>query len=119
MMFGCLLEHLKNLQHVKRYKNCNSGMKAISWYTEVAKTVTHQMHPFNSIGPKVMFGFLLEHLENLRHVKRCKTCVSGLDALFQCNDVVKMVSQQMHAFYSSGPKVMFGCLLEHLENFGM
>jgi hypothetical protein len=22
----------------------------------------------------VMFGCLLEHLENLRHVKRCKTC---------------------------------------------
>jgi hypothetical protein len=119
MMFGCLLEHLENLQPVKRCKTFVSGMNALFWCTEVAKMVSHEMHAFYSIGTKVMFGCLLEHIENLWHVKRCKTRVSGLDALFQCNDVVKMVSQQMHAFYSSGPKVMFGCLLEHLENFGM
>jgi hypothetical protein len=35
---------------------------------------SRQMHPFYSIGPKMMFGCLLEHLENLRHVQRYKTC---------------------------------------------
>jgi hypothetical protein len=91
-------------------------MNAIFWCTEVAEMVSQQMHPFYSIGPKMMFGCLLEHLENLWHVKRCKTFVSGMNALFWCSEVGKMVSHQMHAFYSIGPKVIFGCLLEHLEN---
>jgi hypothetical protein len=91
-------------------------MNAIFWCTEVAEMVLQQLHPFYSIGPKVMFGYLLEHLENLRHVNRCKTCVSGMNALFWCTEVAKMVSHQMQAFYSIEPKVMFGCLLEHLEN---
>jgi hypothetical protein len=82
MMFGCLLEHLENLWHVKRCKTCYSGMNAISWCTEVAKMVTHQMHPFYAIGPKMIFDCVLEQLENLWYVKRCKTCVSGLNALF-------------------------------------
>jgi hypothetical protein len=80
----------------------------------------NHMHPFYSIGPEMMFHCLLKQLENLRHVNRCKTCVSGMNVLFWCTDVVKKVSQQMLAFYShSGPKVMLGCLLEQLENFGM
>jgi ribosomal protein L31 len=116
MMFGCLIEHLDNLRHVKRWKPCVSGMNAIFWCTEVAEMVSNQMHPFYSIGPNVMFGCLLEHLINLRYVKRCKTCVSRMNALFWCTEVAKMVSHQLHAFYSIGPKVMFGCLLEHLEN---
>jgi hypothetical protein len=91
-------------------------MNAIFMSTEVAKMVSQQMHPFYSIGPKVMFGYLLEQLENLRHVNRYKTWVSGMNALFWCTEVAKMVSHQMHVFYSIGPKVMFGCLLEHLEN---
>jgi hypothetical protein len=72
--------------------------------TKVAK------HSFYSIGTKTMFGSVLEHIANLRHVKRCKTCLSGLNALFQCAKVVK------HPFYSIGPKIMFGCVLEHFDN---
>jgi hypothetical protein len=116
MMFGCLLEHLEILRHVKRCKTCNSGMKAISWCTGVAKMVTHQMHPFYSIGPNIMFGCLLEQLENFRYVKRCKTCVSIMNTIFLCTEVAELVSQEMHLFYFIGRRMMFGCLLEHLEN---
>jgi hypothetical protein len=46
----------------------------------------------------MMFGSVLVHFANLRHVKRGKTCVSSLDALFQGTEVVK------HPFYSIRPK---------------
>jgi hypothetical protein len=72
--------------------------------TEVVK------HPFYSIGPKMMFRIVSEHFVNLRHVKRCKTCVSGLDALFLGTEVIK------HPFYSIGPKMMFGSVSEHFAN---
>jgi hypothetical protein len=100
MMFGCLLKHLKNLRHVKRCKTCVSGMNALIWSTEVAKMFSHYMHPFYSIRPKMKFGCVLEDLENLRHVMRCKTFVSGLNALFWCTEVAEMVLHQMHPFYS-------------------
>jgi hypothetical protein len=48
---------------------------------EVAK------HPLYSIRPKMMFGSVSEYFANLRHVKRCKTCVSGLNALFWGTEV--------------------------------
>jgi hypothetical protein len=55
----------------------------------------------------MMFGRALEHFANLRLVKRCKTSVSGLNALFPGTNVVK------HPFYSIGPRMMFGCVSEH------
>jgi hypothetical protein len=58
----------------------------------------------------MMFGSVSEHLGNLRRVKRCKTCVPGLNALFRGTEVVK------HSFYSIGPKMMFGCVSEHFAN---
>jgi hypothetical protein len=64
-------------------------MNAIFWCTEVAEMVSQQMHPFYSIGPKVMFGCLLEHLENLWLVQRCKTRVSRLNAIFWCSEVAE------------------------------
>jgi hypothetical protein len=64
-------------------------MNIIFWCTEVAEMVSQQMHAFYSIGPKVMFGCLLEQLENLWHVKRCKTRVSRLNAIFWCTEVAK------------------------------
>jgi hypothetical protein len=42
--------------------------------------------------------------------KKMQTCVSGLNALFRGNEVVK------HPFYSIGPKMMFGCVSEHFAN---
>jgi hypothetical protein len=58
----------------------------------------------------MMFGSVSEHFANLRHVKRCKTCVSGLNALFRGNEVVK------HSFYFIGIKMMFGSVTEHFTN---
>jgi hypothetical protein len=155
MMYDYLLEHLGNLRYVKRFKTCVSGLNALFgvpklwkwfhtkcihstpfdvwlcfgalrkpsackrcktcisslnpllWSTEVAKMVSCQMHWFYSIWPKMMFGWVLEHLRILAHVKRCKTCV-------WCAEVTKMISHQMHPFYSIGPQMMYDCLLEHL-----
>jgi hypothetical protein len=58
----------------------------------------------------MMFGIVSEHCANLQHVKRCKPCVSGLEALFCGTEVVK------HHFYSIGPKMMFGSVSEHFAN---
>jgi hypothetical protein len=58
----------------------------------------------------MMFGGVSEHFSNLRHVKRCKTCVSGLNALFLGTEVAK------HPFYSIRPKMMFGSVSEHFTN---
>jgi hypothetical protein len=54
-----------------------------------------------------MFGSVLKHFANLGDLKRCKTCCSSLNALFQGTEVVK------HPFYSSGPKMMFGSVSGH------
>jgi hypothetical protein len=45
-----------------------------------------------------MFGIVLEHFANLRHIKRGKISVSSLTALFQGTEVLK------HPFYTAGPK---------------
>jgi uncharacterized protein YuzB (UPF0349 family) len=45
-----------------------------------------------------------------RHVKRCKTCVSGLYALFQGTEVAK------HPSYSIRAKMRFGSDSEHFAN---
>jgi hypothetical protein len=49
----------------------------------------------------MMFRIVSEHFANLRDVKRYKTCVSGLNALFWGREVIK------HPFYSIGPKMIF------------
>jgi hypothetical protein len=67
-------------------------------------------HPFYSIGTKMMFRSVSEHFTNLRHVKICKTCVSGLNALFRGTKVAKQ------PFYSIRTKMMFGSVLEHFAN---
>jgi hypothetical protein len=72
--------------------------------TEVVK------HPFYSIGPIMMFGSVSEHFANLRYVKRWKTCVSVLNALFRGTEVVK------HPIYSIGPIMMFVSVSKHLAN---
>jgi hypothetical protein len=48
-----------------------------------------------------MFGSVSEYFTNLRQVKRCKNCVSGLNALFRDTEVVK------HPFFSVLPIMMF------------
>jgi hypothetical protein len=51
-----------------------------------------------------------EYFANLRHIKRWKTCVLVLNALFRGTEVAK------HPFYSIGTKMMFGSVLEHFAN---
>jgi hypothetical protein len=58
----------------------------------------------------MMFGSVSEHFANLQQVTRCKTCVSGLNTLFQYTEIVK------HPFYSIGHKMMFGSVSEHFAN---
>jgi hypothetical protein len=72
--------------------------------TEVVK------HPFYSNEPIMMFVSVSKHFANVWLVKRCKTCVSGLNALFRGTEVVK------HPIYSIGPKMMFGTISEHFAN---
>jgi predicted metal-dependent HD superfamily phosphohydrolase len=58
----------------------------------------------------MMFESVSEHFANLRHIKGCKTCVLGLNALFQDSKVMK------HPFYYIRPKMMFGSVSEHFAN---
>jgi hypothetical protein len=57
-----------------------------------------------------MFGSVFDRFANLQHVKRCRTCVSGLNAQFQGTEVAN------HPFYSIRTKIMFGSVLEHFAN---
>jgi hypothetical protein len=57
-------------------------LDALVWGTEAAMMLSQQKHPFYSIRPQMMFESVSEHFHNLLHVKRCKTCVSSLIALF-------------------------------------
>jgi hypothetical protein len=61
----------------------------------------------------MMFGCVSEHFANLRHVKKSKTSVSSLNALFRGTEVVK------RPFYSIGPKMMFGCVSKHFADLDM
>jgi hypothetical protein len=58
----------------------------------------------------MMFPSVSEHFANLRHIRRFEICVSGLNALFRCNEVVK------HQLYSIGTKMMFGSVSERFAN---
>jgi hypothetical protein len=53
----------------EKLPNLCSSLNALLHGTKVVK------HPFYSIGRKLMFGSVSEHFANLRHVKRCNTCV--------------------------------------------
>jgi hypothetical protein len=97
------VQKLRSIHFEKRQNLCFESECTISG-TDVAN------HPFYIIGTKMMFGSVSEHLANLRHEKRCKTCVMGLNALFQGTEVVK------HPFYSIGTKTMFGSVSEYFAN---
>jgi hypothetical protein len=87
-----------------KFQNLCLILNALFHGTEVV------IHPFQSIGPKMVFGRVSEHFTNLRHVKRWKTCLFGLNGLFRGTKVVNL------PIYSIGPKMMFGSVLEHIAN---
>jgi hypothetical protein len=95
-MFGSVLEHFVNLLLVKRCKTCVSVLNAVFGRTEVLKMVLDQMHQFYSIAQKMMLWIVFEQLKNLRNVKRQKTFVSGVNALFRGTEIVKIIFHQMH-----------------------
>jgi hypothetical protein len=113
------LEHVGILRNLNWHETCVSGLNALFRGTEVVKMISQQIHPFNSISPKIMFGSGLEHFVNLPHVKQCKTCVSVLNVVFRGTEVVRMVSHQMHPFYSIAKKWWFGLLSSSLKTFVM
>ena len=111
--FGIVSEHFADLQHVKRSKTCVSGLNELFQSTELVKMVSQRNHPFHFIRPKTIFGIDSQHFADLRHLKRLKTCISGLNALFSRTKLAKMVSQRKHPFYCIRPKTMFGIVSEH------
>jgi hypothetical protein len=80
----------------KKMQNLCFGTECTILGIEVVK------HPLYSIRTKMRFASVSEHFANHRHVKRCKTCVSGLNALFRGTEVLE------HQFYSIRPKMMLG-----------
>jgi hypothetical protein len=58
----------------------------------------------------MIFESVTEYFANLRHVKRWKTCVSSLNALFQGTEVV------IHPINSIGPKMIFASVSEDFAN---
>ena len=116
MMFRSAPEYFANLGLVKRCKTCVSGLNAQFRCTEVAKMASQRKHPFYSIRPKIKFLSVPMHFANLPLLKRCKSCVSGLNALSRGTEVAKIISQQKHPFYSIRPKMMFRSVLEHFAN---
>jgi hypothetical protein len=86
------LEHFGILWNVNWHETCVSGLNALFRGTKVVKIISQQIHPFNSISPKIMFASGLEHFVNLPHVKRCKTCVWVLNVVFWGTEVVRIVS---------------------------
>jgi hypothetical protein len=65
-------------------QNLCSSQNALFQGTKVVK------HPFQSIGPKMMCASVSDDFANLPHVKRCKACVSGLNAQFWGTKVVNI-----------------------------
>jgi hypothetical protein len=58
----------------------------------------------------MMFATVSEHFANIRHIKRCNTCVTGLNALFRGIEVA------MYPLYYGRPNMMFGSGLDHFGN---
>jgi hypothetical protein len=106
------LEHFGILRNVNWHETSVSGLNALFRGTEVVKMISKQIHPFNSISPKIMFGSGLEHFVNLPHVERCKTCVLVLNVVFRGTKVVRMVSHQMHPLYSIAQIIMVWIVFE-------
>ena len=65
---------------------------------------------------QTMFESVSEHFANLLDIKRCKTYVSSLNAIFQATELGKMVSQRNLPFYPIRPKTMFECVSDHFAN---
>ena len=79
--------------------------------------VSLRTHPIYSIRHKMMFGSVSKHFANLRREKRCKTCVSRMNALIRGYLTSEMVSVRTPPIYSIRLKMMFGSVSKHFANF--
>ena len=109
IMFESVSDDFANLQHVKRGKTCVSGINALFRCAEVAKMVSLRNQPFYPTRPQMIFVCVSKNFANIQHVKRRKTCVLGINALFRCAEVEKMVSQRNQPFYPTRSQMIFEC----------
>jgi hypothetical protein len=72
MILMSILEHFVNLPRAKRCKTCVSVPNALFRGTQVAKMVSHLLHPLYSFAPKMMIGSVLEHFGIFQNVKDAK-----------------------------------------------
>jgi hypothetical protein len=63
MKFGNVFGALQKCLECKKMQKLWFRINALLQGTEVAKTVSPKMHPFYSIGLKIMFGSGLDHLQ--------------------------------------------------------
>jgi hypothetical protein len=101
MMFGSVSYHFANLRHVRRWKSCLLGPKCTIFGVPKLWSLQSTL-----LDPKWCFSVFCKASAH----KRCKTSVSGLNALFPGTKVVK------HPFLSIGPKMMFGSVSKHFAN---
>jgi hypothetical protein len=87
--------------HYLGYPNCKYG------FVTKASILLH--------WTQMIIWSVLEHFINLRKIKSCKTCVSGLNAIFFGTKLPKIVWYQKHPLYSNGLKIIES-VLEHFGN---
>ena len=88
-IFENVQEHFEDLRHVERGRTCFSSLNALYWGTEVAKMVSQRNQPLHPIRSQTMVENVQEYFEGLRHVKRGRTCVSRLNALYRVPELRK------------------------------
>jgi hypothetical protein len=98
MMSRSALEHFVNVWNVKKMQNMCIGHECIilgyrSWENGFAPNASIVL-----LWTQNNFCKCFGTFSNLSRVKRCKTCVSGIDVLFWGTEVAKIISFQMHAF---------------------
>ena len=64
--------------------------------TKLRKWFHNEVNHSTPLDPQIMFESVSEHFANLQHVKRGKTCVSGVNALFQDTQVVKFFHNEFN-----------------------
>ena len=92
-------------------------MNALFQGIELSKKVSLRMHPIYSIRPKTKFGSVSDHFANLRHEKLWKTCVSGLNALFQGIELQKKFRYERTQSTQLDPKWSLGVFRSILQTF--
>jgi hypothetical protein len=98
MMSRSAFEHFVNVRNVKKMQNLCIGHECIilgyrSWENGFAPNASNVLLWIQNNFCKCFGTFV-----NLPHVKRCKTCISGVNLLFWGTEVEKIISYQMHPF---------------------